>query len=524
LGQGGLRRGDRPPLLISRIPASPLLPRLNIKTRLFLAIVATNVVVALAFVIALQLSSNARFRDYVRERETRRVEALAALLGDAYAEHGGWEFLKDNAGLWNAINDANGPPRPVGPPQERRGGATFMRERIDGGPPPPPPPPKGGLGPPPRPPPPDDPRRSEIGREPRAMLVDIHGTRIAGDGLPGGEGTRVPVDANGLTVGWVVMPQPRLVAPDLRFLEEQSEATWTIAAFAVVLAALVAWALARGLIAPVKRLVHATHRLAAGDFAVRVDTRSRDELGQLVRDFNALAGTLQRTDETRREFLADVSHELRTPLAVCLAELEALQDGVRPVTPQALESLRTELATLTRLVEDLQKLAREDAGVLSYAMTPLDLSTLVQSALNAFAESFARRPLQVELAPGERTPLRVVGDRERLTQLFNNVFANCIRYTDPDGRVRVTLASEGMYARVDVEDSAPGVPPEALDRIFDRLYRVERSRSRASGGAGLGLAVCRAIAVAHHGTIEARASSLGGLMIRVRLPLNERRT
>jgi two-component system sensor histidine kinase BaeS len=475
--------------------------KFGITSRLFVAILATNAIIAIAFVVALQLSIETRFRDYVRERETRRLEVLSATLAEAYEQHGDWAFLRDNATLWTTYAAAS---RPFGAPPPHAGDR----------------PPRTSDGPPPG-------RTAAPGRErwrdaavpPPAMVVDARDQRVVGASVEPASALRVPIVAAGGTVGWLLGEPPHLAAPDLRFLEDQSTVRWTIATLAILLAAAVAILLARSLLAPVKRLARATHRLAAGDYGERVTHRGRDELGQLVRDFNALAGTLQRTEQARREFLADVSHELRTPVAVMQAELEALHDGMRSLTPAAVESLRAEVATLRTLIDDLAQLASADVGTIAYAMRPLDLAALTSTALNAFAERFAARALGVETEGLGRVPLMVQADPHRLTQLLNNVFENTLRYTDAGGRVRIALARAGATAQLDVDDSAPGVPPAALPRIFDRLYRVERSRNRASGGAGLGLARCRSIAVAHQGEIEAAPSPLGGLRIRLRLPI-----
>ncbi|HEY1328398.1 MAG TPA: ATP-binding protein [Casimicrobiaceae bacterium] len=484
--------------------------KFGITSKLFVAILATNAVVAVAFVVALQLGVNARFRDYVRDREAHRLEMLSATLAEAYDQHGNWAFLRDNGTLWNMYTAAN---RPLGG-STRRAAEAPPRAAVD-----PPPVRPGFMLPQPRERPPGQ-RRVDAAPAAPTMVVDAQQRRVVGANVERANALRVPIVANAGTVGWLLGEEPRLAAPDLRFLREQSAVTWTIAGLAILLAALAAMALARGLLAPVRRLARATHRLAAGDYGERVVYRSRDELGQLVQDFNALAHTLERTEQTRREFLADVSHELRTPVAVLQAELEALHDGVRLLTPAAIESLRAEAATLGTLIDDLQQLASADVGSLAYAIRTLDLAALTDTALNAFADRLAERRLAVE-TKGLDAAVMVDGDPQRLTQLLNNLLENTLRYTDPGGRVRVALARWGAFAQLDVEDSAPGVPPEALPRIFERLYRVDRSRNRARGGAGLGLAVCRSIAAAHGGEISADASPLGGLCIRLRLPLAE---
>ncbi len=267
---------------------------------------------------------------------------------------------------------------------------------------------------------------------------------------------------------------------------------------------------------PVKRLAEATHLLAAGQHATRVPVESRDELGRLAGDFNSLAQALERNEQLRRGFMADVSHELRTPLAVISGELEALEDGVRPLSRESLASLRTEVSALGKLVDDLNQLALADVGALAYRKQSLNLVPIIEQAVDSYRERMADKHLALDLDLAASAP--VFGDADRLTQLFRNLLENSARYTDGGGRLRVAAHRDGARVAIDFEDSAPGVPAASLPHLFERFYRVEGSRSRANGGAGLGLAICRNIVQAHGGDIAADPSALGGLRVRVTLP------
>jgi two-component system sensor histidine kinase BaeS len=282
------------------------------------------------------------------------------------------------------------------------------------------------------------------------------------------------------------------------------------------MALLLAFALARWLLKPVRELAAGTRALAEGDYARRVGDRRGDELGELARDFNHLARTLEQHRESRRRWGADIAHELRTPLSVLRGEIQALQDGIRSVTPSALNSLNAECERIGSLVEDLYQLSLADAGALEYSFESVDLGELLQEGVDLQKHGFADAGLKLEL--DVRGGARVRGDTRRLGQLIDNLLANSRRYTEAPGRVRLTLADEAGSVSMVVEDSAPGVPQAALPRLFDRLFRVDASRNRDTGGAGLGLAICRAIVLAHGGSIEATASALGGLRIEVRLP------
>jgi two-component system sensor histidine kinase BaeS len=216
--------------------------------------------------------------------------------------------------------------------------------------------------------------------------------------------------------------------------------------------------------------------------------------------------------------VADISHELRTPLAVLRGEIEALQDGVRQATPEALASLHAEALQLGRLVDDLYQLALSDLGALSYRKEPLELGAELEAAVAAYRAEFRGKGIALAVA-GTEAAVPLVADPERLRQLFANLLENSLRYTDAGGRLEIALRREEGQATVTFSDSAPGVPAADLERLFERLFRVEGSRRRATGGAGLGLAICRNIAEAHGGTITAAPSPLGGVTITVALPL-----
>ncbi len=452
----------------------------GITSKLFIAVLLTNVITAVAVGLGVRAAFNSGFEAYVQEREAQRLTRLATVLGDAYRDQGGWAFLKDNDAMWLQLNHMVRP------------------ERRD------------GFGPP---------------MPPRALVYDASQQRVVGDADPAAEMKRHAITANGKVVGWLASPirQTAFDFADHRFQEQQWRASASVALIAMALAAVVAWFLARGLLAPVKRLAIATRKLADGEYATRVTATSTDELGGLTDDFNRLGNALEKHEASRRNFMADVSHELRTPLAVLKGELEALEDGVRTVSPETIRSLQAEVARLGKLVNDIHDLSLADVGGLAYHFKPFDLGEALREAMQHAGARFATAGLALDLAIPAH-PIFMRGDAERLAQLFANLAENSLRYTDAGGRVRVALRREDNHAVIDWEDSKPGVPEAALPRLFERLFRVEGSRSRERGGSGLGLAICRSIAEAHGGSIVARASDLGGLRVILRLPLSEEGT
>jgi len=498
-------------------------PSFGITSKLFVALFTLSIVVALAMGVAVRWRFDANFLDYVNAREAERMATLGQGVEAAYAQHGNWDFLREDRTAWFRLL--------------RREAARARANALDGSrfDPPPgrrldlPPEVERGMPPPPgphgddRPPPPHPPGEPPMLRSP-IWLFDAGRNVIVGDGPPlGPQAQWHALHHNGQTVGWLAMP-PRTHVPegaDQAFQAQQLRATWIIAGLSVLLAALVAVLLARGLLAPMRRLTEAARRMADGDYATRVDVHSRDELGGLAADFNHLAASLEANQKMRRQLTADISHELRTPLAVLRGELEALEDGVRPLTPTSLASLQAEVSTLSKLIDDLYELSLADVGALAFHMEPLDLADTVCNAVQGFTPRLMEKGIALQLdVPAVSAPDALVrGDPQRLRQVMQNLLENTLRYTDAGGTLRVHVHQDGAWQQIDVQDSAPGVPEAMLPRIFDRLFRVDPSRSRAQGGAGLGLSLCQTIVAAHGGTIKAMPSPLGGLWVAIRLPV-----
>jgi two-component system sensor histidine kinase BaeS len=269
---------------------------------------------------------------------------------------------------------------------------------------------------------------------------------------------------------------------------------------------------------PVQEARQAAHRIAEGAFDTRLVPRGNDELAGLAQDINAMAGSLQQLEASRRRWIAELSHEMRTPLAVLRGEVECLIDGLRPLDGAALLSLHAEVARLTRLVDDFHHLALSDLRALPCSFAPLDAGELVQQAVARFGPraGTAGLTLTCELPPA---PPPARWDHQRIGQLLDNLLENSVRYTNAPGRIRLALQASGTEARLTLDDSAPGVDSGSQARLFEPLFRADASRSRLSGGSGLGLAIAQAIVRSHGGRISATTSSLGGLRIEANLPL-----
>jgi signal transduction histidine kinase len=286
------------------------------------------------------------------------------------------------------------------------------------------------------------------------------------------------------------------------------------------LALLLALLLAYGLLRPVRELTSAAHRLAQGDLSQRVPVRGDDELAELGRTFNQMAASLQAAEESRRAMTADIAHELRTPIAVQRANLEALQDGVYPPTPDNLQPILEQNLLLTRLVDDLRTLALADAGQLTLERQPVDFPPLIQRILDRFQPQASAQDVSLVFTspPDSWPPLNL--DPQRIEQILTNLLSNALRYTPAGGQISLALRRTSQGIELAVCDSGPGIPADALEHVFERFYRADKSRARLEGGSGLGLAIARQLARAHGGDLTAANHPAGGAVFTLSLPLS----
>lgn len=473
--------------------------KIGITYRLFISILTATCLAFLCMFLIIQWSISKGFLRYLNEMEDGRLKQLSGSLEAAYAEHGSWDFLRDNPEfcimrLLNTQFDDT---------------ASEKLKEFD----------KCGDVPP-FPPPPGDTDRPRL----PFIILDAERKPLLGNPAEAKYINFRPIVHNNETVGYMgLLPPKHFLNPHQEhFLKQQKSALVLAAVGMVLVVSLFSLPLAKRLVRPIRAMAAATHDLASGKYAVRIPVSSSDELGQLARDFNAMALTLEKNEKARRQWVADISHELRTPLAVLRGEIEALLDGIRCTTPEAIYSLHVETLRLHRLVDDLYQLALSDLGALTYRKEYLDLAGVLRDSIVPFRAKFTRKGINLNADISEGSDITVFADRERLHQLFTNLLDNSLKYTDVGGELIIRLSYCSSQAEIDFEDSAPGVPKEQLDRLFDKLYRVEGSRSRSTGGAGLGLAICRNIVDAHAGTITAHSSPLGGILIKVTLPVTDR--
>ena len=303
---------------------------------------------------------------------------------------------------------------------------------------------------------------------------------------------------------------------DLAFARSNNQTLRFSAIAGLLFAAIISLVLTMNITGPIRKLGRGTRSLISGEFKTRVSIQNRDELGKLSRDFNILAKTLDKNSESQKQWLADISHELRTPIAILKSELEAVEDGIREFDKETLQSLTHEVKRINNLVNDLYELTLADLGAMKYQMREMNIGSCLKEVIESYRDRLESSEIEIkELIDTEGAFL---GDSYRLEQLFTNLIENTLRYTDSPGKLEIQLKENKEDILITFSDSEPGVDPDVMDKVFDRFFREELSRSREKGGAGLGLAICHEIVEAHSGKIKATKSEHGGLSIEISLP------
>jgi histidine kinase len=279
--------------------------------------------------------------------------------------------------------------------------------------------------------------------------------------------------------------------------------------------------LVREILRPLRDLARSSRHIANGHYEQRIAVPAAAELADVAQSFNQMAEALEQIERQRITLIGDVAHELRTPLAGLEGYLEGVLDGVLPGDPETLGAMQHEVRRLHRLVDDLQQLSRVEAGQAPLTIEKFDLAPLVERVLTQLRPQLTEQRLEAIVEANE-PPLNVRADQDRVAQILVNLVGNAIRYTPDDGSITVRLRRDDRQARIDIEDAGVGIPADALPYLFERFYRVDPSRSRASGGSGIGLTIARHLAWAMGGEITAASAGIGkGSTFTLTLPLAE---
>jgi two-component system sensor histidine kinase BaeS len=522
----------------------------KVQYKLFsITLIASLLLVSLMTGLA-QWSLDKGLLDHVNKRAAEQYGAIIEPLSEIYLEHGTWQVLRQQPQLWRTLKELAGikssnadrgqppqhPPergrfnkhpqetRPLNPRQPRE-----LRE------------PRGFKGPPgfDRPPRPPEPRESSGGnsRDPsqRRMpppprenkiplaIFDIKQQKVVGFAGKKEDRQQIPIYINGKIEGYLVyVDREHLIEDyDLDISSELSKNLWWIAAIMILLSASLALPFSKLLIRPIRPIVETLNKLAGGDLSSRVITKGKDEIAQVGNDVNYLADSLIESENTRKRWLANISHELRTPLTIMRGELEAMLDGVREIKQEHIQSAHQEALHLQRLVEDLYQLTSSDIGALSYHKQSLDFVELVEGNIEHLKPLILQANLALDFnnTIQSDTSMLINADSQRISQVLHNLIQNSIKYTHAPGKLSIRLSCTDQFIQLNIEDSAPGVKVEELEKIFNHLYRAEVSRNRKTGGSGLGLAISKKIIDGHDGTLQASLSPLGGVSMLIHIPL-----
>lgn len=363
---------------------------------------------------------------------------------------------------------------------------------------------------------------------PQAILVDpASGIPLAAGGAPVSTAqlsAGAPVEIDGSVLALLVPAEldASLGSAETAVLTQVQAAIGSAALIGGLTAALLSGILAWTISRPLRALHRGVTALAAGNRQTQVTIRSRDELGELAIAFNQMAHSLQEQEGLRQRMLADIAHELRTPLSVVQGNLQAILDGVYPLAMPEIETVYAETRLLSRLVQDLHELAQAEAGRLPLERQTVDVTTALEQMATLFSPLAESKQVTLRVAAPAR-PVAISADPDRLQQILHNLLGNALRHTPSGGTV--CLAADQPHAgrmRLSIADSGPGIHPEHLTHIFERFYRGDRSRTRdeeRTAGAGLGLAIARALVEAHGGTIGVASPPGQGATFWVELPL-----
>ena len=371
--------------------------------------------------------------------------------------------------------------------------------------------------------------------------ADVTGTRIilaAGNGTVMGDSARELIGTNHtdasqspVELTWnqevvgraYINPDPgaeEYVAPFVRLSASINRSLLLGGSLAIGIGLLLTFILSRRLMSPIGVLAEVARRLGRGDLSQRVHLRGEGEIASLAEAFNSMADDLEYAEQLRRNMVADVAHELRTPLSNIQGYLEAIRDGMVEPDAAAISSLSEETALLSRLVNELQELSLAEAGELKLVFQAEDIAGLIRQAATSWQPQLTSGEVSVSLeVPDDLPPVNI--DWQRVNEVLHNIVENAVAHTRKGGAIKITASQKGKWVGVSVSDTGEGIPADDLPRIFERFYRVDKSRARATGGSGLGLTIAKRLVEAHGGTIAVQSKLGEGSRFSFTLPIAE---
>ena len=310
------------------------------------------------------------------------------------------------------------------------------------------------------------------------------------------------------------------VAPFLRLSTSINRFLLLGGSLAIVIALILTFVLARRMTSPIGALSKAARKLGRGDLSQRVQLQGKGEVAAMAQAFNTMAADLEHAEQLRRNLVADVAHELRTPLSNIQGYLEAIRDRVMKPNAATIRSLNEEVALLSRLVNELQELSLAEAGELKLVYQAEDITKLIKQAVTPLQPKLAAKEISLSFDLPDNLPLVNI-DWQRVNQVLHNLLENAVAYTYKGGTINVAAVKQGDWVEVSVSDTGEGIPAEDLPNIFERFYRVDKSRARVTGGSGLGLTIAKRLVEAHGGTIKVQSKLGKGSRFSFTIPIAE---
>ena len=289
---------------------------------------------------------------------------------------------------------------------------------------------------------------------------------------------------------------------------------------AIAIALVITLFLSRRISSPIRALTTSARKLGQGDFSQRVPAKGKGEIAELAQAFNSMAADIERNEKLRQNLVADTAHELRTPLSNLRGYLEAIKDDVIKPDAATINSLYEEATLLTRLVDDLQELALAEASELKLVKQSEDVSGVIKQAISSHQTQASDKGIFLRTDLPEKLPLCDI-DSQRIAQVLHNLLSNAITHTPREGTITISAKESGKFVEVSVTDTGEGIPQEELENIFERLYRVDKSRSRRTGGSGLGLTIAKRLVEAHGGKISVQSEPGKGSVFSFTVPISQ---
>jgi two-component system sensor histidine kinase BaeS len=456
------------------------------RLRLFLSFTVVAIVAILSTILVVRRDASQQVRNYMFRGGMLGITTLVTNLESYYSNHSGWQ----------GVETLLGPGRGSAEPGQGWNPAAGMMPMMN--------------------------QRLRLADTTGLILADTIGNSIGSTISPAEMLHSIILqNSQNVTVGYLLIDggMPFQRGDEVPLIRGINNAALQAGLLAIAIALVLALLLANRILQPIHQLTIAAKRFAAGDRSQQVIVRGNDELAALGNAFNSMVEALRQSEERRKSMTTDIAHELRTPLSVQKANLEALQDGIYPLTPENLIPILNQTELLSRLVEDLRTLALADSGELLLRNTQVNMAEILSQIEEHFKSAFDARHVQFNLTIGiNEDKTLVFGDPDRLVQILNNLIQNAIRFTPEGGTINVSMDRKGDQLLILVSDSGLGIASESIPFVFERFYRSDRSRSREEGGTGLGLSIARQLAVAHGGDLLAGNNPQGGAVFTFIIP------